>query len=506
MKPKLVLLLILFTADLPLGRASTAQPHYAVVNLGNLAIEGSVARAINNHGEIVGVAEWPDGSHHGFFFANGVMHDLPTLGGTNSQVFDISDAGHMVGMADLPDGAHHAFLCTNALAADPLLDLETLGGSASAAYCINSDDDVAGGADDENGGHHAFLTGTEMGGMGGMMDLHPLDGSMSLALGMNDNGHVVGYASVADGVYHAFHSTPGGMGRMTVDLGTLGGPTSVAHAISDLGLIVGGAALADGTYHAFEARRGMMGSIIMTDLGTLGGTNSEAYCVNNLGQIVGGSAVSNQLHHAFLFDQGTLHDLNDLIPEGTGWHLMEAYGINDAGQIVGCGRIGDQTNAFLLTPVMGSAHVVSPPASQIMGEHDPVRLELVFETDEACTYQWMLDGRWLEGETALTLLLPHMDRAQAGHYQVLVYNEVGLVANPGASLGMFSVTRANRLTGLSMDGAPGTAYRFDYCDRLGRLTEWGELTHFSLTNRHHHFLDPASSDASMRFYRAVLVP
>jgi probable HAF family extracellular repeat protein len=54
---------------------------------------------------------------------------------------------------------------------------------------------------------------------------------------------------------------------------------------------------------------------------------------------------------AFIWQNAVMSDLNTLIPGGSGWVLRIATGINDNGQITGTGTVGDQTHAFLLTPI-----------------------------------------------------------------------------------------------------------------------------------------------------------
>jgi probable HAF family extracellular repeat protein len=97
----------------------------------------------------------------------------------------------------------------------------------------------------------------------------------------------------------------------------------------------------------------------MTDLGTLVGAVSWAYDVNDNGQVVGWAYTTSNAEHAFLYSGSMMIDLNTLIDLLSGWALQEAYDINDAGQIVGYGSIGNQTHAFLLTPVPQAVHAHS---------------------------------------------------------------------------------------------------------------------------------------------------
>jgi probable HAF family extracellular repeat protein len=89
----------------------------------------------------------------------------------------------------------------------------------------------------------------------------------------------------------------------------------------------------------------------ITDLGTLGGSFSEGRGINASGQVTGWSSTADGGTGAFLWDGISMFNLNDLIAPGSGWILGQGLAINDAGQITGSGTIGDESHAFLLTPV-----------------------------------------------------------------------------------------------------------------------------------------------------------
>jgi probable HAF family extracellular repeat protein len=100
-------------ALLLLAEAARAQ-FYAMTDLGTLGGDNAIAYCINNHEQIVGVAQTGMSNYHAFMFEGGRMMDLGTMGGSNSWAFGINDNGWMVGMAGLPGTDMHAFLMTNA--------------------------------------------------------------------------------------------------------------------------------------------------------------------------------------------------------------------------------------------------------------------------------------------------------------------------------------------------------------------------------------------------------
>lgn len=105
------------TITTPTGTTSTPRQAFVYSNgvltdLGTLpGATDSIARAINNSGDIVGVSQG-----RGFLYTNGAMTDLNTLLPANSgwlinDAFDINDYGMIVGNGVI-DGEHHAFLMT----------------------------------------------------------------------------------------------------------------------------------------------------------------------------------------------------------------------------------------------------------------------------------------------------------------------------------------------------------------------------------------------------------
>jgi probable HAF family extracellular repeat protein len=178
----------------------------------------SDGRAINDHGHVTGWAMTdyvaPDfvRQQHAFLY-DGAMHDLGTLGGTESYGHDINNSGQVAGVSHHTPGSFesHAFLWTpttpNA-ASGAMHDLGTLGGESSIAYGINDNGQVTGRSDTANAAQHAFLY---TGGIG-MVDLNSLINPQSgwdlvQGLAINDAAQIAGWG-LLNGEGHSFLLTP----------------------------------------------------------------------------------------------------------------------------------------------------------------------------------------------------------------------------------------------------------------------------------------------------------
>ena len=250
---------------------------YQVTDLGALGGEWSEAWAINDHGQVVGEVDYDGTDSHAFFWADGVMTDLGTLGGNSrSAAIDLNNFGQVVGYS-----GPSACLWEDGPA------IGTLGGMTSTSGGVNDFGQVVGYAwlagNDEG---HAFLWEN-----GTMTDLGVLPGyeGHSSARDINESGQIVGTSQADSTESHPFLWDGGVM----TDLGSLGGPEAGAYGINGLGQVVGGSDLADGsTGHPYLWTGGTM-----QDLGTLAGyQRSVAHSINSSGRVVGYAMQSNPLY------------------------------------------------------------------------------------------------------------------------------------------------------------------------------------------------------------------
>jgi len=219
------------------------------------------------------------------------IHDLGTFNGVDSVGNALNDRGQVVGVALLGPAEIRSFLWD----AGTMIDL---GPGNMAALDINNSGQILlqqliAKPDDPNS---CFLRDGEM-----MIDLGTLDGNQCFASDLNNRGQVVGAIGRTDGRSSTIQAFLWESGTMT-DLGSLGGGYAIAQAINDRGQVVGRSTIPSGDLHAFLWEAGTM-----TDLGVPGASWSIAYAINNRGQVAAQSG-----SHVYLWDAGSMTDLGTL--------------------------------------------------------------------------------------------------------------------------------------------------------------------------------------------------
>jgi probable HAF family extracellular repeat protein len=281
---------------------------------------------INDPGEAVGMSETsvPDpngedlcgfGTHLTclpFFWQNGHMHALPTVGGNNGQASAVNNSGQVAGYAEngIVDSTCPAGVTNNRV------DLPVMWtkGNAQALPTIGTDPD-------------------------------------GVAFGINNQGQAVGYSGTCTSANYAV-LWENGTATPLADLGT---PGAIAYAINAHNQIVGQAVNSEGT-----ALAAIWQNNTVTSLGILlpGDVASFATSINNRGQVVGSSFDStSSWSHGLLWQNGRMYDLNTLFPASSNLYVISASNINESGQIAGMAvemagqNAGNIVHAFLATPV-----------------------------------------------------------------------------------------------------------------------------------------------------------
>lgn len=286
--------------------------NHQIIDLGTLGGYESATMGLNNLGQVVGFASnrVPDPySFYGigtqaraFLWEKGVMRDLGTLGGPDAQGTFLNDRGQVAGVSYTSFNPNPD---TGVPTQDPffwedgrMTDIGTLGGTAGFPSWLNKRGQVTGVSNlpgDQT--QHPFLWER-----GRLLDLGTFGGSNGQATWINDAGEVVGVADFpGDQVHDAFLWKNGAM----TDLGNLG-QTSFAFNINGKHQVVGHSKLDDGSFHAFLWDNGGP----MMDLNSLLPSGSsllltEAFLINEQGEIAGiglppGCGNADDCGHAYL--------------------------------------------------------------------------------------------------------------------------------------------------------------------------------------------------------------
>ncbi len=239
----------------------------------------------------------------GFYYENGVMHALPTFGGTHGYAADANARGQIVGWAETP--VH-----------DPTCDPE---GTQTLQF-------------------RAAMWEPRR---GAMRELRPWPGdSTSAATAINARGQAVGISGdcdVAVGAYSALRGVLWEPDGSLVEIGGLGGDAWHTPAdINDRGDVVGFSNPADVPGDDFRTkafiwtRAGGIDSLPTLD----GDVYAQAFAINARGQAVGRSCGAGGCS-AVLWENGSVTNLNELRPAGFEHRLTAARDISDGGVITG---------------------------------------------------------------------------------------------------------------------------------------------------------------------------
>jgi len=172
---------------------------------GSVPVFGGIA-GLNSRREIVGQSDLAgDQTAHPFLWNGSRLMDLGTLGGDNGSATGINAAGTVVGIAGLADGTHRGFVWTNGV----MHDLPPLpGAQCSNALAINDAGDVVGNATD----CHGNSLGAVLWRGAVPIDLNTLLAPSAPHLtdvsSFNDRGEIVSEVALPDGNQHEFLLIP----------------------------------------------------------------------------------------------------------------------------------------------------------------------------------------------------------------------------------------------------------------------------------------------------------
>lgn len=170
-----------------------------MTNLGTLGGKVGIGQCANNGGQVIGASSLDthpaacftgESGCHAYLWQSGIMTDLGTLGGDNSEAIWINDAGEIAGSADLPGNALHDAVRWKE---GQILDLGTVSGDAcSRGRAINARGQIVGGSSDCRNFLHAFVW-EEGGPMTDLNTVIPPGSGLQLtnAFNINDRGEIL---------------------------------------------------------------------------------------------------------------------------------------------------------------------------------------------------------------------------------------------------------------------------------------------------------------------------
>ncbi len=372
----------ILTSLLLLAQMGTAQtppdiPRYSITNLGTLGGKYVEVEAMNDRGQIIGMADFPGDTQwaHGYLWQNGKMKELPRF-----QPLAINAVGKIVGIRTDFTAAFYSHGRISPLSSQAGRPLE----EAEEAKAINSQGQGVGSvilftpsgpkvvAVIWRSGKAQPLSMQPVA-VSGQSDAEPKKVSSSEAMAVNRRGEIVGKAGFPQlptsdpNVPWTDHVVLWRDGKM-LDLGVPKGfQETDKPAFNDHGQIV----LEADAYRPKSAYK--YGSFLwkagrFTPLNLPPGFRyTDTYAISDSGVIVGDIETASFKKYAAVWKNGLAINLNNLIPAGSGWVLQQAKAINNRGQIAGEGTFHGQDRAFLLTPLM--PHSVS--ARAYTGIHSP---------------------------------------------------------------------------------------------------------------------------------------
>ena len=294
---------------------------------------------------------------------NGVNIDLGTLGGEKENSWDnyggINDRGEAVGSSETPvldpDGEDFCAFGTKKTCRGfywrdgHIMALPTLGGNNAQAAAINNRGQIVGiseTADQDPGCPAKKIISPTLWEKGEVRALPTVDKDTDgYVQGLNDRGQAVGSSGTcAAGI--AAHAVLWENGTAFELKGLNGQTGNAAYAVNDHGQAVGyvtsGSTIVPSIWHD----KGL------TTLPILPGDGAAfATGINNRGQVVGSTFKSGEWSHGFIGQDGVVTDLNTLIPGDSNLCIVAASNINERGQISGMAQV-------LTGPDMGKVHAI----------------------------------------------------------------------------------------------------------------------------------------------------
>ncbi len=186
---------------------------------------------------------------------------------------------------------------------------------------------------------------------------------------------------------------------------------------------------------------------------------------------------------------------------------------NEAGGywVIVSNNYGSATSTVATLTVLTTPAITGQPQSQSVVAGSNATFT-VTATGGNLSYQWLFNAGVIGGATTNSYTVVNVQTNNAGNYSVMVTNTQGSVTSSNALLTVsppqppqfLSVTVvSNGLVQMVLSGQSGSTYTID---GSSDLVNWTPLVTFLNTNGTYQFTDAASTNHTLGFYRARLVP
>lgn len=318
----------------------------------------SWGRAVNNNGQVAGET-YSETGLTGFFYKNGAMQEIPTLGGSYvGGHCGLNDSGMVIGTLAFHDTVGgRGFYWTEGGGTQLLGAIEgDVQNSWSTAHDINNAGIIVGQSSTPSD-NMIFAKGYYYQG-GSFTAIDPWgtgaigNGADSTCLKITDSNLILGAATDYEefaGAAAGFILPVGGEKLKLYYEIAAGTSLYAGSAMNASRTIVGG------NYYDTEGQNTLVGSIYRNGTVTAIGkahpnsTTTNAFAINSKGVIVGEAIDPDSAgYRAFIYRNGRIEWLENLLPCDSGWYLRAASDISDTGYITGHGWLGQYDRAFLM--------------------------------------------------------------------------------------------------------------------------------------------------------------
>ncbi len=320
---------------------------FELTDLGDLGGGASVARGLNDHGQVVGVSLNNAEQIRAFMWSDDALTELSTGGAADMQAYAVNNSGTIAGYTGVSDTEGSAFRADD----NEAVLIPALSGNFSAAYAINENGVIAGVSELEEryvsfGWDNNFLA------------LSAPEGVLSIAYTLSEENVPAGLVQDQQGVVRGYRANE------------LGPQNSRIYAMNSSGFAAGSSDNRPMIWPAGEETQ------ILGGMGEIYSVNSSEWLagvvIEEQVKWAGFAGFGIRFHEpdagvslhrqaargvggnetvASLWIGSEQYNLNDRVLNADGWELIEAAAINEAGQIAGTARVNGKLRAFLLTPV-----------------------------------------------------------------------------------------------------------------------------------------------------------